>query len=186
MPVGPKWRQGAGTPLAAIGRKEASDKSVGKDMTPTTGIRFLEIISCRYRRQPWVCQSWGCPPSAAPYPLTPGAPFQGSQETPSAGGRVMQEGVAFLMLDLRTLWAGCTISAHGEPGPTEEGPTTGQPCRPPWPPSWALPTAGTAHSASSTGSSSGGRLEDRVRKHTLNWLLWKSNESTPPPLSGFL
>lgn len=172
--------------MAAIGRKEASDKSVGKDMTPTTGIRFLEIISCRYRRQPWVCQSWGCPPSAAPYPLTPGAPFQGSQETPSAGGRVMQEGVAFLMLDLRTLWAGCTISAHGEPGPTEEGPTTGQPCRPPWPPSWALPTAGTAHSASSTGSSSGGRLEDRVRKHTLNWLLWKSNESIPPPLSGFL
>ena len=89
MPVGSEWRQGAGAPLAAIGWKEASDKSVGKDMTPTTGIRFLEIISCHYRCQPWVCQSWGCPPSAAPYPLTPGAPFQGSQETPSAGGRVM-------------------------------------------------------------------------------------------------
>ena len=52
--------------------------------------------------------------------------------------------------------------------------------------SWALPTAGTAHSASGTGSSSGRGLEDRVRKHTLKWLLWKSNESTPPPLSGFL
>ena len=130
MPVGPKWRQGAGAPLAAIGRKQALDKSVGKDMTPATGIRFLEIISCRYRRQPQVCQSWGCPP-AAPYPLTPGAPFQGSRETPSAGGRVTQEGAAFLMLDLRTSWAGCTISAHGEPGPTEEGPVTGQPCRAP-------------------------------------------------------
>lgn len=44
---------------------------------------------------------------------------------------MMQEGVAFLTLDLRTLWAGCTISARGEPGPTEEGPVTGQPCRPP-------------------------------------------------------
>lgn len=96
----------------------------------------------------------------------------------------MQDGVAFLTLDLRTLWAGCTISARGEPGPTEEGPVTGQPCRPPWPPSWPLPTAGTAHSAPRTGSSSGRR--QRVRKHTLHWLLWKSNESTPPPLSGFL
>ena len=42
----------------------------------------------------------------------------------------MQEGVAFLMLDLRTSWAGCTISAHGEPGPTGEGPVTGQPLGP--------------------------------------------------------
>ena len=52
MPVGPERRQGAGAPLAAIGRKEASDKSGGKNMTPTTGIRFLEIISFRFRRKP--------------------------------------------------------------------------------------------------------------------------------------
>lgn len=46
----------------------------------------------------------------------------------------MQDGVAFLTLDLRTLWAGCTISARGEPGPTEKALSLASPVGPPGPP----------------------------------------------------